>query len=282
VGMAVETTAVRILLLLLVSLQQQSALDVGSQRELQTAPPTTSPAAARACSLSLPVGAGGLLRLRGGLLASREALHAERERQQALSASSRANGHTAVDTEGGGGGGGGGGQGSGETPKWKDMCRICYDDDNKSDLFAPCMCSGSMGLVHRECLRQWRAVKVLHETHGSTHVATSTHTHTHTYTHKTLSHPPHIRIIIIIIITHTYDISHKRKHLHKSSACRPGKAQAQSTFLMHRAVDMSTAPPTRFSHLKPRSVGGICGCELTPIGCSSRKGSHVPTCFSGA
>lgn len=158
-GMAVATAAVRILLLLLVSLQQQSALDVGSQRELHTAPPTTSPAAPRACSLSLPVETLGLLRLRGGLLASREALHAERERQQALSASSRAtNGRIAVDAEGGGGGGG---QGSGETPTWKDMCRICYDDDNKSDLFAPCMCSGSMGLVHRECLRQWRAVKVL-------------------------------------------------------------------------------------------------------------------------
>mmetsp|Transcript_46792 Transcript_46792/g.73246 ORF Transcript_46792/g.73246 Transcript_46792/m.73246 type:complete len:419 (+) Transcript_46792:343-1599(+) len=43
--------------------------------------------------------------------------------------------------------------------EWKPMCRICYEDDSE-DLFAPCYCSGSMGYVHRECLRKWRSVKI--------------------------------------------------------------------------------------------------------------------------
>ena len=36
-------------------------------------------------------------------------------------------------------------------------CRICYDDCNKQDMIAPCVCSGSMKWVHRTCLDEWRA-----------------------------------------------------------------------------------------------------------------------------
>lgn len=34
-------------------------------------------------------------------------------------------------------------------------CRICLDDDNQHDLFAPCLCTGSSNWVHRKCLRTW-------------------------------------------------------------------------------------------------------------------------------
>ena len=37
------------------------------------------------------------------------------------------------------------------------VCRICLCEDNEIDnpLFAPCKCSGSMGLIHHECLKTW-------------------------------------------------------------------------------------------------------------------------------
>ena len=37
---------------------------------------------------------------------------------------------------------------SDEGDDWKPLCRICYEDD-VDGLFSPCVCSGSMGLVHR-------------------------------------------------------------------------------------------------------------------------------------
>lgn len=41
----------------------------------------------------------------------------------------------------------------------KDMpvCRICLMEDNEEDnpLFAPCKCSGSMRMIHHQCLRTW-------------------------------------------------------------------------------------------------------------------------------
>lgn len=35
-------------------------------------------------------------------------------------------------------------------------CRICLEVEPASSLFQPCLCDGTMGLVHRECLQQWR------------------------------------------------------------------------------------------------------------------------------
>lgn len=37
-------------------------------------------------------------------------------------------------------------------------CRICYSEENLpgDELFRPCKCRGSMGLVHRTCLNAWR------------------------------------------------------------------------------------------------------------------------------
>ena len=36
------------------------------------------------------------------------------------------------------------------------MCRICLDSDDETDLFSPCVCSGSNKFVHRKCLSNWR------------------------------------------------------------------------------------------------------------------------------
>ena len=35
-------------------------------------------------------------------------------------------------------------------------CRICYSGAENSDLFKPCRCSGTMELVHVDCLERWR------------------------------------------------------------------------------------------------------------------------------
>merc|ERR1711997_1142544 len=36
-------------------------------------------------------------------------------------------------------------------------CRICFQDlvDPDNPLISPCRCSGSIGYVHRKCLRKW-------------------------------------------------------------------------------------------------------------------------------
>lgn len=49
------------------------------------------------------------------------------------------------------------GAGASELP----VCRICLMEDNEVDnpLFAPCKCSGSMRLIHHECLKTWFANK---------------------------------------------------------------------------------------------------------------------------
>lgn len=41
-------------------------------------------------------------------------------------------------------------------------CRVCLMDDNEENnpLVKPCKCSGSMGLVHVECLQKWFSTKV--------------------------------------------------------------------------------------------------------------------------
>ena len=35
------------------------------------------------------------------------------------------------------------------------VCRICYE--TKGELISPCMCSGSMKHIHRNCLNEWRS-----------------------------------------------------------------------------------------------------------------------------
>lgn len=35
-------------------------------------------------------------------------------------------------------------------------CRICYAGSEAGRLFSPCLCSGTMGLVHVNCLNEWR------------------------------------------------------------------------------------------------------------------------------
>eukprot|EP00301_Raphidiophrys_heterophryoidea_P021943 c6217_g1_i1.p1 GENE.c6217_g1_i1~~c6217_g1_i1.p1 ORF type:complete len:516 (+),score=96.21 c6217_g1_i1:28-1575(+) len=37
------------------------------------------------------------------------------------------------------------------------QCRICLGGDTEGRLFAPCLCRGTVGLVHRECLNAWRS-----------------------------------------------------------------------------------------------------------------------------
>ena len=38
------------------------------------------------------------------------------------------------------------------------QCKFCYENKNKSDFISPCLCSGSMKYVHRECLNKWRSI----------------------------------------------------------------------------------------------------------------------------
>lgn len=38
------------------------------------------------------------------------------------------------------------------------VCRICLGEEEEpisNPLFSPCICAGSMGLIHLECLREW-------------------------------------------------------------------------------------------------------------------------------
>ncbi|XP_074651687.1 uncharacterized protein LOC141906339 [Tubulanus polymorphus] len=35
------------------------------------------------------------------------------------------------------------------------FCRICHEGNSKEDLFSPCKCSGTMGLIHRSCIETW-------------------------------------------------------------------------------------------------------------------------------
>ncbi len=44
----------------------------------------------------------------------------------------------------------------------KPQCKICLEEteDSENFLFNPCICSGSCGTVHLECLTQWIHFKV--------------------------------------------------------------------------------------------------------------------------
>ncbi len=44
-------------------------------------------------------------------------------------------------------------------------CRICKDSETvRAKLIAPCICSGSIGLVHRRCLEDWQHYQSSHGT----------------------------------------------------------------------------------------------------------------------
>lgn len=115
-----------ILLLLLLSLQPYCALHLPG------------------VSLQKPEGGGGqshdtVVRLRGGLVAGSPQPPIEASKCQVV-----LKGDSSKEEK--------------KEEEWVPMCRICYDD-RAEGLFAPCLCSGSMGFVHRECLRSWRACK---------------------------------------------------------------------------------------------------------------------------
>ena len=35
-------------------------------------------------------------------------------------------------------------------------CKFCLSEDDKNNLISPCLCSGNIKYVHRECLNNWR------------------------------------------------------------------------------------------------------------------------------
>ena len=35
------------------------------------------------------------------------------------------------------------------------ICRICYSTGDLQSLIAPCECSGTMGILHQNCLERW-------------------------------------------------------------------------------------------------------------------------------
>ena len=50
------------------------------------------------------------------------------------------------------------------------QCKICLDDSHSPSnfLFNPCLCNGSCGTVHFECLLEWIRVKIKKEVIGGT------------------------------------------------------------------------------------------------------------------
>lgn len=38
------------------------------------------------------------------------------------------------------------------------ICRICYNDDWREELIKPCLCSGTLGGVHRSCIESWLTI----------------------------------------------------------------------------------------------------------------------------
>lgn len=37
-------------------------------------------------------------------------------------------------------------------------CRICQDVEDRGEMLSPCLCSGTLAMVHRECLEHWLTV----------------------------------------------------------------------------------------------------------------------------
>ena len=38
-------------------------------------------------------------------------------------------------------------------------CRICLENDSRTNVISPCACSGTSKWVHRECLDKWRTTR---------------------------------------------------------------------------------------------------------------------------
>lgn len=43
-----------------------------------------------------------------------------------------------------------------DEPADERLCRICFSGEESGRLFSPCLCRGSIGLIHVDCLNQWR------------------------------------------------------------------------------------------------------------------------------
>lgn len=43
-----------------------------------------------------------------------------------------------------------------DEPEEERLCRICFSGEESGRLFSPCLCRGSIGLIHVDCLNQWR------------------------------------------------------------------------------------------------------------------------------
>ena len=84
------------------------------------------------------------------------------EEEQDTAATSEVN----VDVEKGGGGGGGGGGGDDGEEEYERECRICGGGDEDGALMNPCACTGSMSLIHADCLRKWIETRRQNNAHG--------------------------------------------------------------------------------------------------------------------
>lgn len=40
------------------------------------------------------------------------------------------------------------------------VCRICFEEDDESNLISPCNCIGSQKYIHLECLNRWRSTNI--------------------------------------------------------------------------------------------------------------------------
>lgn len=54
------------------------------------------------------------------------------------------------------------------------MCRFCWvkEETDSNPMLNPCKCSGSVGCIHFQCLKQWLNSKVLTKTLGETTTCT--------------------------------------------------------------------------------------------------------------
>lgn len=43
-------------------------------------------------------------------------------------------------------------------------CRICFEEDVQSNFISPCLCSGNIKYVHRNCLNKWRNIPSFNNT----------------------------------------------------------------------------------------------------------------------
>tara|TARA_B100000085_G_scaffold210208_1_gene194238 strand:- start:230 stop:1294 length:1065 start_codon:yes stop_codon:yes gene_type:complete len=87
----------------------------------------------------------------------REEERREREREdEAVARALRARGEA---TNAGGTNANGDANAGGQTEEEEErVCRICFAGEDAGRLFSPCLCRGSMGLVHVDCLNEWRSM----------------------------------------------------------------------------------------------------------------------------